>query len=88
MTAFTGYYNGDLMVQRIEGSIDVDQCRRNEIIDKSKIMMSYTCSSLQDRQLAKNIFFLVNNFSESGNFSHDELIRVVTCRQMGHRSCQ
>jgi hypothetical protein len=44
--------------------------------------------SLQDRQLAKNIFFLANNFGKSRHFSHDELIRVVTCRQMGHPSRQ
>jgi hypothetical protein len=42
----------------------------------------------QDRQLAKNIFFLANNFGESRHFSHDELIQVVTCRQMGRPSRQ
>ena len=43
---------------------------------------------LQDRQLAKNIFFLANNFAESRHFSHDERSRVVTCRQLGRPTRQ
>jgi hypothetical protein len=44
--------------------------------------------NLQDRQLAKNIYFLANNFGESRHFSHAERIRVVTCRQLGRSSRQ
>ena len=43
---------------------------------------------LQDRQLAKNIFFLANNFSKSHHFSHNKSSRVVTCCQLGRPSCK
>ena len=43
---------------------------------------------LQDRQLAKNIFFLAKNLGKSRRFSHDEHIRVVSCCQLGRLSCQ
>ena len=50
---------------------------------------SFVADSIQqDRQLAKNIFFLAKNLAESRHFSHDERIRVVSCRQMGRPSRQ
>jgi hypothetical protein len=42
----------------------------------------------QDRQLAKNIYFLAINFGESSQFSRDQSSQVVTCRQLGRPSRQ
>ena len=47
-----------------------------------EILLFFCRVRQQDRQLAKIIFFLAKNFGESRHFSHNERIRVVTCRQL------